>query len=127
MKVKVEHIGLWTKDIEAMKDFYCKYFEASSTDLYHNTKTGFYSYFLTFESGARLELMHREDITESHPDSLGFAHLAFSLGSKDAVDEFAYYMQSQGFPIQNGPRTTGDGYYEAVIHDLEGNILELTI
>lgn len=127
MKVKVDHIGLWAKDIETMKAFYCNYFDATSTSLYHNPKTGFYSYFLTFESGARLEIMHKETINEAEGEHFGFAHLAFALGSKEAVDEFAYYMDSQGFPIQNGPRTTGDGYYEAVIHDIEGNIIELTI
>lgn len=127
MKVKMEHVGLWTKDIEAMKEFYCKYFEATSTELYHNKKTGFYSYFLTFETGTRLEIMNKADLTEQDHNQFGLAHLAFSLGSKEAVDEFAYYMQDQGFPIQNGPRTTGDGYYEAVIADPEGNLLELTI
>ncbi|MGT2721593.1 VOC family protein [Streptococcus porcinus] len=127
MQVKINHLGLWTKDIEAMKAFYCRYFEATSSDLYHNPKTGFYSYFLTFTSGARLELMHKDFNQDRHPDGLGFAHIAFSLGSKEKVDEFAYDMNSQGFPVQTGPRITGDGYYEAVIHDLEGNIIELTI
>lgn len=127
MQVKIEHIGLWVKDMEAMKEFYCRYFEASSTSLYHNPKTGFYSYFLTFASGARLEIMNKTNLADKNHEQFGFAHLALALGSKEAVDEFAYYMQDQGFPIQNGPRTTGDGYYEAVINDPEGNIIELTI
>lgn len=127
MKVKMEHVGLWTKDIEAMKAFYCNYFEAKATDLYHNPKTGFYSYFLTFETGTRLEIMYKDGLEEQNHQQYGLAHLAFSLGSKDDVDEFAYFMQKEGYPIQNGPRTTGDGYYEAVIADPEGNMIELTI
>ncbi|MGT2844011.1 VOC family protein [Streptococcus hongkongensis] len=93
----------------------------------HNPKTGFYSYFLTFESGSRLEIMTKKGLAEQNHDQFGLAHLAFALGSKEAVDEFAFAMQANGFPIQNGPRTTGDGYYEAVIQDPEGNSIELTI
>lgn len=125
--IKIEHVGLWTKDLEKMKDFYCRYFAATVSELYHNPKSGFSSYFLTFTDGARLELCHRPDIVEGSKDVFGFTHLAFSLGSKEEVDRLAYFFQDQGFPIQNGPRTTGDGYYEAVIFDPEGNQLELTV
>lgn len=127
MTIKIEHVGLWTNDLEKMREFYCKHFEATASELYHNPKSGFSSYFLTFSDGARLELCHRPDIVEGNKDTFGFTHLAFSLGSKEEVDRMAYYLQDQGFPIQNGPRTTGDGYYEAVIFDPEGNQLELTV
>ncbi|VTT44942.1 glyoxalase/bleomycin resistance protein/dioxygenase superfamily protein [Streptococcus porcinus] len=90
-------------------------------------KTGFASYFLTFTPGARLELMHKDFNQDSHPDSFGVAHLVFLSGSKEKVDKFVHDMNSQEFPIQTGPRIAGDGYYEAVIHDLEGKIIELTI
>lgn len=125
--MKIEHIALWTKDLEAMKAFYTTYFGATSTQRYHNPKTGFSSYFLSFTDGARLELCCRPNIIEGKRDSFGFTHLAFSLGSKEAVDCFAYKLQDAGYPIQNGPRTTGDGYYEAVIFDPEGNQIELTV
>ncbi|MGT2929531.1 VOC family protein [Streptococcus dentasini] len=127
MSMKIEHIGLWTRDLEVMKNFYCTYFQAISSPLYHNPESGFSSYFLTVTDGTRLELCYRPDIIEGVKDSFGFAHLAFSLGSKEAVDTFAYKMQEHGFYLQNGPRVTGDGYYEAVILDPEGNQLELTI
>ncbi|MGN1408022.1 VOC family protein [Lactobacillus sp.] len=125
--MRIEHVGLWVKDLEAMKDFYVKYFKATASAKYHNPKTQFTSYFLAFDDGARLELGHRPDIQEGGRDRFGFGHLAFALGSKEEVDRFAYYMQGEGYPIQNGPRVTGDGYYEAVIYDPEGNQLELTI
>ncbi|MEQ9810416.1 VOC family protein [Streptococcus jiangjianxini] len=127
MTLSIEHIGLWCQDLETMRAFYETYFKAKSSEKYYNPKSGFSSYFLTFTSGARLELCHRADIKKGDKDTFGLTHLAFSLGSKDAVDDFAYGVQAQGFPIINGPRTTGDGYYEAVILDPEGNQLELTI
>ncbi|MFC3932530.1 VOC family protein [Streptococcus dentapri] len=125
--MKIEHVGLWAKDLENMRDFYVKYFGAQASNLYHNPKTKFSSYFLTFSEGARVELCHRPDITQGNKASFGLTHLAFALGSKEEVDRFAYEMQDNGYPIQNGPRTTGDGYYEAVIYDPEGNQIELTV
>lgn len=127
MNLVIEHVGLWCQDLEAMRHFYETYFGAKSSEKYHNPTSGFSSYFLTFSSGARLELCHRSDIKEGDKATFGLTHLAFSLGSKEAVDAFADKMQDSGFPIVNGPRTTGDGYYEAVIFDPEGNQLELTI
>lgn len=124
--MKIEHIGLWTIDLERMKDFYEKYFSAKSNTLYHNPKKGFKSYFLTFESGSRLELMHREDIKRPNVESYGYAHLAMSVGDKTAVDNLVDKLESDGYMLVDGPRTTGDGYYEAVIEDPEGNLIELT-
>ncbi|MBM7643018.1 VOC family protein [Streptococcus loxodontisalivarius] len=127
MTVKIEHVGLWVKDLEGMRRFYESYFQVESSALYHNPKTGFSSYFLTFEGEARLELCHRPDVQAEQEISLGFAHLALSLGSKEAVDDKAEQLVAAGFSLINGPRTTGDGYYEAVVLDPEGNQLELTI
>ena len=124
--MKIEHIGLWVQDLEKMKQFYATYFNATSHELYHNKKTGFRSYFLTFDSGARLELMNKADLTERAADIFGYAHLALTVGDPQAVDALAKKLVADGFALMSGPRTTGDGYYEAVIQDPEGNLLEIT-
>ena len=98
----------------------------TSTKRYHNPKTGFYSYFVTFDSGSRLELMAKQHLSPSIADSLGYAHLAIAVGTKEAVNAYVEKFLAAGFPLLSGPRTTGDSYYEAVIQDPEGNLLELT-
>lgn len=124
--MKIEHIGLWVNDLEKMKHFYEKYFQATSNTLYHNQTTGFRSYFLSFATGGRLELMHKEGIVAPLlEESLGYAHLALAVGDKEAVDQLVSQLQADGFPLLNGPRTTGDGYYEAVLQDPEGNLIEI--
>ncbi|OEG12517.1 hypothetical protein BCR25_06725 [Enterococcus termitis] len=127
--LKIEHIGLWVKDLEAMRAFYQTYFNVQASELYHNTKTSFRSYFLTFENGARLEIMQRDDVTYRHKgnEPLGFAHLAISLGSKQSVDNLTDVLVMEGYELLSPCRTTGDGYYESVIADPEGNRLELTV
>ncbi|MBP1039916.1 VOC family protein [Vagococcus sp. BWB3-3] len=124
--MKVEHIGIWVKDIENMKAFYEKYFNAHSNDLYHNQKTGFKSYFLELEQGCRIELTTKQHLSNRISDSLGYTHLAIAVGTKENVDQMTSTFIQDGFPLLNGPRTTGDGYYEAVIQDPEGNLIELT-
>ncbi len=127
--MKLEHIGIWTKDLEKMKDFYMTHFKMSSNEKYVNTKKGFSSYFLSFESGTRIELMHRADIVGHSGESglcFGVAHLAISLGSKSAVLELTEESRVNGLKIIGEPRTTGDGYFESVIEDPEGNWIELT-
>ena len=126
--MKIEHIGLWTADLEKMKDFYCTFFSAEASELYHNQKTGFQSYFLTFADGARLEIMRRQDVNEGgDKERLGFAHLAISAGSKDIVDALTEKLVAAGYPLLSPCRVTGDGYYESVIGDPEGNRIEITI
>lgn len=125
--MKIEHIALWVKDLEGMKSFYVKYFKATSNEKYTNTSKGFSSYFLTFQSGARLELMNRIDINLLTNESLGWAHLAFSVGSEEQVDVLTEQLRSEGIEIVGEPRTTGDGYYESVIRDPEKNLIELTV
>lgn len=127
----IEHVAIWTKDLEALRKYYMTHFDAKSNEKYHNPKTGFQSYFLSFESGARLEIMQKEDIPESKNDRkfaqhLGLIHLAFGLGSKEAVDLKAVSLQKAGYEILRGPRTTGDGYYEFETLDPDGNRLEVT-
>lgn len=125
--MKIEHIGLWVSDLEKMKGFYEAYFNAQAGELYHNTKTGFHSYFLSFSEGARLEIMTRAGSQKRFKEEqLGLAHLAISVESKEAVDLKVKTLVAAGYNLLNGPRTTGDGYYEAVIEDPEKNKLEIT-
>lgn len=124
--MKIEHIGIWVQDLEVMKTFYENYFQATSNALYHNQTTGFRSYFLSFATGGRLELMHKDQlVTPLLADCFGYAHLAMAVGDKQAVDQLVARLQADGFALINGPRTTGDGYYEAVIQDPEGNLVEI--
>ena len=125
--MKIEHIALWVADLEAMRQFYETHFDATAGERYHNSVKGFTSYFLTFSSGARLELMQRMDITEQALNTLGYAHFAFALGSKQAVDHWTDRLRKAGVQHLDGPRTTGDGYYESTVVDPEGNVIELTV
>ncbi len=125
--MKIEHIAVWTPDLERLRHFYERYFGAQANSQYHNEKKRFRSYFLTFESGARMELMQRPDIADRpEREMLGYAHLALSLGSKEAVDRLSQRLQVEGHSLIDGPRVTGDGYYESVVLDPDGNRIELT-
>lgn len=127
--MKIEHIALYVNDLEGARDFFVKYFGAKSNEGYHNQKTGFRSYFLTFEDGARLEIMTKPDLTDSGDclSRYGYAHLAFSVGTREAVDQLTARLTSDGYPVYSGPRTTGDGYYESCILGFEGNLIEITV
>lgn len=127
--MKIEHIGLMVQDLEKMRQFYEHYFEASAGEKYHNPKTTFQSYFLSFADGARLEIGTKENSvsTDRNTVSTGYAHLAISVGSKERVNQLVQQFQTDGFTIKSGPRTTGDGYYEAVVLDPEKNEIEITI
>ena len=161
--MKIEHVAIWVRDIDKVCEFYRKYFGGVVHPIYHNPAKQFTSRFVTFDDGARLEIMHRPDIcvernvgtvemfhvkhaiasvatgcshtgmTEhehvGHEVSqhLGFTHLSFSVGSKEKVDRLTQQMFSEGTPIVGQPRTTGDGYYESVVLDPEGNRIEITI
>ena len=125
--MNIAHIAIWTKDLEAMKNFYTKYFNGESNEKYTNPTKGFESYFIRFESGAHLELMRKQLVDKplETEDRLGITHIAFKLGSKDAVLSLTETLRSDGFCIVGEPRTTGDGYFESVILDVEGNRIEL--
>ncbi|HWJ78710.1 MAG TPA: VOC family protein [Niallia sp.] len=126
--MKIEHVAIWVKDLEGMKSFYETYFNGVSNEKYHNKVKQFESYFITFAEGARLEIMRKAGVDQpDHDDRIGWAHIAISLGSKEDVDQLTSRLQQDGYPLVNGPRLTGDGYYESVIEDPEGNLLELTI
>lgn len=127
IKMKIEHVAIWVNDLEGMKEFYESYFEGQSNQKYENKSNKFESYFIQFSSGARLEIMRRKGIDkEKQADMIGWAHIAFSLGRRDAVDTMTMRLKTAGFPVLNGPRVTGDGYYESVIEDPEGNQIEIT-
>ncbi len=126
MNVRLEHVGMWVRDIDAVAAFYARYFGARVGSLYRNPSKGFESRFLEFGNGARLELMRRADIGERRAgDQLGLAHVALTVGDESAVDELARRLDADGFPAIDGPRRTGDGYYECVIADPEGNRVEI--
>lgn len=127
--MKIEHIAMYVNDLEATKEFFIKYFDAVSNEMYHNQRTGFKSYFLSFEDGARLEIMTKEAMedTKKTLTRTGFIHLAFSVGSKEKVDSLTSKMKEDGYEVISGPRTTGDGYYESCIVAVEDNQIEITV
>ena len=126
--MRIEHIAMYVNDLEAARDFFVKYFGAVSNEGYHNKTTDFRSYFLSFDDGARLELMKKPqmDDAEKTLNRTGYIHIAFSLGSKEAVDELTERLKNDGYQVISGPRTTGDGYYESCIVGIEGNQIEIT-
>ena len=125
----IEHVALYVNDLDAAKQFFTRYFGARSNELYHNATTGFRSYFLSFDDGARLEIMTRPDMDnlEKPLARTGLVHLAFSVGSPEAVDRLTAQLAADGYRVASGPRTTGDGYYESCIVALEGNQIEITV
>lgn len=127
--MKIAHVALWVKDIEHMRQFYKTYFRAQSGERYENANRGFASYFLTFsESEVRLELMQQPTITYQPEEiPLGWAHLAISVGSEEAVNALTKTILDDGHTVIGQPRWTGDGYYESVVADPEGNWIEITI
>ena len=122
----IDHIAIWTHDIETLKDFYLKYFNCTVGEKYINSAKGFSSYFLSFGEGSRVEIMHKENITsESEGEKLGLAHFSINVGSSEAVDELTERIEKDGHIISGKPRLTGDGYYESVVLDPEGNVIEI--
>ncbi|MBR2094714.1 MAG: VOC family protein [Fibrobacter sp.] len=129
--MKIEHVAIWVKDIDKVCEFYRKYFGGEVQPLYHNPTKQFTSRFVTFDEGARLEIMHCPDMNVGNlaesKSSIGLTHLAFSVGSKEKVDRLTHQMSTEGVSVVGQPRTTGDGYYESVVLDPEGNRIEITI
>ena len=127
--MKIEHIAMYVNDLEGAKDFFVTYFGAVPNEGYHNQRTGFRSWFLRFEGGARLELMNkpRMEDPEKTLNRTGLAHIAFSVGSREGVDALTARLKADGYNVISGPRTTGDGYYESCVIALEGNQIEVTV
>lgn len=126
---EIEHAALWTPDLERLRAFYEHYFDATAGEKYVNPDKNFSSYFLTFDTGARLELMHTPELATALADapSSGYAHIAISVGSEEAVDELTARLREDGYSVCDGPRRTGDGYYESVILDPDDNRVEITV
>jgi lactoylglutathione lyase len=127
----IEHLAIWTQNLEALKDYYVQYFGARANDKYTNVQKQFQSYFLSFSSGARLELMSRPDIPANANDPvtaqyLGLIHFAFGVDTMAEVDQKVEELRAAGFPILSGPRKTGDGYYEFETLDPDSNRIEVS-
>ncbi len=127
--MRIEHVAMYVNDLEAAKNFFVKFFGASPNTKYHNPKTGLETYFLSFDNGARLEIMTRPDMADSEKNLFrtGYTHLAFSVGSKEKVDVLTNQLREAGYEVISGPRTTGDGYYDSCISGPEGNQIEITV
>ena len=128
--MKIEHVAIWVKDLEGMKKFYEQYFNAVAGEKYHNPNKNFTSYFLSFKEGPRLELMKKPEIPQlvrQEKERLGIIHFAVSVGSKEKVNDLTEHLRTDGYQVVGEARTTGDGYYESVVLDLEGNRIEITV
>ncbi len=125
----IEHVALYVRDLEAARDFFTRLLGGISNAGYHNPNTGFRSYFIAFEGGARLELMNKPGMADDAKPlaRTGYAHVAFSLGSRERVDALTERLRAEGFRVVSGPRVTGDGYYESCIVAIEDNQIELTV
>ena len=125
----IEHIAMYVNDLEAARDFFVNYFGGHSNAGYHNKTTDFRSYFISFDDGARLEIMTKPELEDQDKplNRTGYAHIAFSVGSKEKVNELTDRLRADGYEVVSGPRTTGDGYYESCIVAIEGNQIEITV
>lgn len=127
--MRIEHVAMYVNDLEAAKEFFVTYLNAKSNAGYHNAKTDFRSYFLTFDDGARLEIMNKPGLSDDEKTlaRTGYIHIAFSVGNKENVDALTQRLKKDGYTVVSGPRTTGDGYYESCVVGIEGNQIEITI
>jgi len=126
--MRIEHLALWSRDIETLRAFYCLHFGAVAGGRYENPAKGFSSYFIHLGDGVRLELMQKSGLAPAATaPAYGLAHFAVSVGSEQAVREMTARLAAAGVPVHGQPRWTGDGYYESVVADPEGNLIEITI
>jgi len=125
--VRVDHVALWVRDLETMRNFYVERLGGRSGALYHNARTGFRSCFIAFPEGPRIELMSDPRRNRGREDgAFGYAHVALSAGGRDEVDSIVRALEESDVTVESRPRVTGDGYYEAVVRDPEGNRIEIT-
>lgn len=127
--MKIEHVAMYVNNLEEARAFFVKYLNGKSNDGYHNKITDFRSYFISFDDGARLEVMTKPNMVDANKDlnRTGYVHIAFSVGSSEEVDRLTAELKADGYEVVSGPRTTGDGYYESCIVAIEGNQIEITI
>ena len=127
--MRIEHIAMYVDDLEAARDFFVTFLGGRSNDGYHNKNTGFRSYFISFDDGARLEIMNKPEMTdiEKPLNRTGYIHIAFCVGRRERVNKLTEELRSAGYEVVSGPRTTGDGYYESCVVAFEGNQIEITV
>lgn len=127
--MRIEHLAVWTYNLERLRQFYQHYFDATSTEIYYNHSKEYRSYFLLFEGECRLEIMEMPNIGKSKNDPMknyiGLAHFALKVGNKTDVDRITDVIRADGYKVVSEPRSTGDGYYESVVLDPDGNKVEL--
>ncbi|WP_374044531.1 VOC family protein [uncultured Parabacteroides sp.] len=126
--IKLDHMAMYVYDLENMKNFFVHFFSAQANQMYYNPKTGLRTYFLTFADGSRLEIMNRPEVFIQEKETFlsGYTHIAFSVGSKEVVDDLTHILKNNGYAVISGPRKTGDGYYESCIQGPENNLIEIT-
>ena len=127
--MRIDHVALFCRDLEQMRQFFIDYFDARSNEQYHTPRTGLRTYILSFTEGStRLELMLRPDVQDADPSqpAIGYVHLSFAVGSKKGVDLLTRRLAADGYTVTSGPRTTGDGYYESSIVGPEKILIEIT-
>lgn len=127
--MEINHIAIFVKDLNTVKSFFERYFMAKSNNQYHNPRTGLKTFFLSFEGKCSLELMYRPDVVETIESvtHLGYSHLAFSVGDKNEVDKLTKKLSNEGYEVLNGPRVTGDGFYESCVLGPENIVIEITM
>ena len=127
--MRIEHIAMYVNDLEKTRAFFTEYLGGKSNDGYHNKTTDFRSYFISFDDGARLEIMTKPELEDPVKplNRTGYVHIAFSVGSTVKVDELTSKLKADGYEVVSGPRTTGDGYYESCVVAIEGNQIEITV
>ncbi len=127
-EMKIDHIAMYVNELEKARDFFVHYLGGKTNGGYHNKNTDFRSYFISFDDGARLEIMTKPGMIdqEKHLTRTGYAHIAFSVGSRKKVDLMTAELKAAGYEVVSGPRTTGDGYYESCIIAIEENQIEIT-
>ncbi|MDO5345813.1 MAG: VOC family protein [Lachnospiraceae bacterium] len=127
--MNIEHIAMYVTDLEAAKDFFVKYLDGKPNEGYHNKVTDFRSYFISFDEGARLEIMTKPGMTDEVKQTArtGYIHIAFRVESKEKVNQLTEKLKADGFEVISGPRNTGDGYYESCVIGIEGNQIEITV
>ena len=127
--MKIDHVAIWTKDLDGLRNFYIHYFDASSNEVYYNHSKEFRSYFLTFDGDCKLEIMEMPRIPVSKNDSIkqfiGIIHFAIKVESKEKVRQLTELLKTDGYKVVSEPRTTGEGYYESIILDPDGNRVEI--
>lgn len=127
--MRIDHVAIQVADLEGARRFFEHYFQGKSNNMYHNPRTGLKTYFISFADGTRIELMYRPPVESAPGPSRreGYVHMSMSVGSREGVDSLTRRLADDGYEVIDGPRTTGDGFYESCIRGFEGNLMEITV